>query len=69
MTVTDRVEQIAFAMLRLSPADRERSLQDAFDHMFARHPDVIEIPVAIVNFIAAVYRRIAELEQHQAGTA
>ena len=61
MTVTDRVEQIAFAMLHLSPEDRERSLQDAFDHMFRQAPDVTEIPVAIVNFIAAVYRRLADL--------
>ena len=69
MNVADHVEQIAFALLHLSPEDRERCFNDAFAHVLAKHPDVTDPPPAFVNFIAAVYARIAELEQHPAGTA
>jgi hypothetical protein len=69
MNVPERVEQVAFVMLHLAPEDRERCFRDAFDQVLAKRPDLTEIPPDIVDFIAAVFERIAELEQLPVGRA
>ena len=67
--IPQRIDEIAFRMLHLSPEDRERCFNDAFAYVQAKHPDMTDPPLSFVTFVAAVYRRIAELEQHAAGNA
>jgi hypothetical protein len=63
------IEETAFAMLDLSPEQRHQLLCEAFDIAMAKHPDVTEIPPAMVAYVAAVYRRVAELERLPRGNA
>jgi hypothetical protein len=65
-----RVDETAFMMLHLAPADRERCFCDAFNQALANHPEGLtehDLPRLAV-FVAAVFRRIAEMEQ-RGGTA
>jgi hypothetical protein len=50
-------------MLFLSPENRERLFQDAFDQTMAKHPELDEIPPQVVAYMAKVFERIAELER------
>ena len=67
--IPQRIDETAFAMLHLSPEDRERCFNDAFAYVLAKHPEMIDPPPSFVLFVAAVYRRIAEFEAHPAGHA
>jgi hypothetical protein len=68
VTIQERIEETAFAMLGMPPEQRERLFVEAFDLTLAEHPDLTEIPPAVIAYTAAVMRRIAELEQ-QVGNA
>jgi hypothetical protein len=61
--IEQRIDETALAMLDLSPEDRERCFCEAFDITLANYPDLTEVPPVVVEFVAAVYRRIAELER------
>jgi hypothetical protein len=65
----ERVDQVAFAMLGLSPDARQRCFCEAFDHALAKNPHLTEVPPEIVAFVADVFKRIAQLEQMPGGTA
>jgi hypothetical protein len=69
VNIEERVDETAFAMLGLTPEQRQQVLQDAFDMTLAKHPDMTEIPPVVVAYVAAVLRRIAELEQLPMGRA
>jgi hypothetical protein len=63
------VDERAFAMLGLSPEQREQLFRGAFDQTLAKHPGLTDIPPSIVDFMAAVMQRVAEFEQLPGGTA
>jgi hypothetical protein len=70
--VTDierQVDETAFAMLHLSPEQRDRCFMEAFNEAIARHPEVDYVPPLVVAYVAAVEKRIAELKQLPEGTA
>jgi hypothetical protein len=67
--IEQRIDETALAMLQLSPEDRERCFCDAFEQVLAKHPDLTEVPPVVIEFVAAVYRRIAEFERHAGGRA
>jgi hypothetical protein len=63
VTIQERVEESARAMLLLTPEQRHQLFCEAFDMTLAKHPDLTEIPPLVVAYVAAVMQRIAELEQ------
>jgi hypothetical protein len=54
-------------LLRLAPEDRARCLGEAFGHALARHPEVEGVPDSVLEFAAAVLRRVVEFEQQGDG--
>jgi hypothetical protein len=69
VNVQERVDEVAFTMLHLTPEDRERVFLEAFEVVQIKRPGLAEIPLGIVDFMAAVYQRIAQLEQLGIGHA
>jgi hypothetical protein len=69
VNIQEQVDTTAFAMLSLSPEQREACFVDAFDQVLAQHPELDHVPPAVVAFVAAVMKRIAQLEQRPKGTA
>jgi hypothetical protein len=61
------VDKIAFTLLGYSEAERHEIIVDAFNRAVAKNPNVIDpdLDPRIVAFVAAVYRRIAEMERDE----
>ncbi len=68
MTIQERVDETALAMLSMTPEQREQCICDAFDQVLAKHSGLADIPPSIVALVAAVFQRIAEFER-TVGTA
>jgi hypothetical protein len=69
MNVQERVDEVAFCLLHLSPDDRERVFQEAFEVVQIKRPGLTDIPLGIVDFMAAVFERVAQIEQLGIGHA
>jgi hypothetical protein len=69
VNVQQQIDATAFAMMHLTPEDRQRCLCDAFDQVLAKHPDLDHVPLSVITFVAALMKRITEFEQHTGGTA